>query len=80
MKEKVKENRLIKSDKYLLEVEVEFYQDEDDPWAPYYTTEVVKRMYNAKKALIQGDLDSARKFGRLYRITPEEAELDLSSV
>ncbi len=80
MKELVKESRLIKTDKYLLEVEVEFYKDEEDPWAPYYTTEMVQRMYEANKALIQGNLEAARKFGKLFRIVPEEAELDLSVV
>jgi len=41
---------------------------------------MAQRMYDAKKALVEGKLEIARKYGKLYRIIPEETELDLSVI
>ena len=67
IKEYIHEGRLV------VEVDVTLIETESE-WSPYYSIQDVRKMEAARNALRQGDLDAARKLGRVYEMTLVAAE------
>ena len=67
VKEYLHEGRLV------VEVDVTLIETESE-WSPYYSIQDVRKMEAARNALRQGDLDAARKLGRVYEMTLVAAE------
>jgi len=64
--------KLIKEGQYLVEVCVNLIEDET-AWSPYLTPADVKRLDAARVALKQGDLEGAKKYGRVFELLPISA-------
>ena len=61
--------KLLHEGDYVAEVEVELI-DADGGWGPYLSLEDVHKLDSLRVALRQGDIASAIKWARLYRLTP----------
>ena len=55
--------------KYVAEVNVELLED-DTGWSPYLTVEDACRLDDVRNALRQGDVSTASKLARVYRLEP----------
>ncbi|TDI60127.1 MAG: hypothetical protein E2O93_00145 [Alphaproteobacteria bacterium] len=64
--------KLIHEGKYAAEVPVELIEEEGG-WSPYLSVEDATKLDAVRKALRQGDLVTAAKYGRLYELTPVSA-------
>lgn len=54
---------------YLAEIEVTLIEDETG-WSPYLSLEDAYKLDEVKKALRQGDLESAAQYGQIYELRP----------
>ncbi|MCC6579380.1 MAG: hypothetical protein IT440_03000 [Phycisphaeraceae bacterium] len=61
--------RTVRRDDLLVEVEVELL-DQDHPWGPFLSSRDAMKLNRVRRALREGDLREAAKWGRLYRLTP----------
>ena len=68
MKTKAK-TKLVHEGDFVGEVPVELIETEDG-WSPYLSVEDAKKLDEVREALRRGDLKSASKFGRVFRLTP----------
>ena len=68
MKKKSK-TKLVHEGEFAAEVSVELIETEDD-WSPYLSVEDAQKLDDVRLALQRGDLESAAKLGRIYRLTP----------
>ena len=68
MKTKSK-TKLVHEGNFVAEVPVELIETEDG-WSPYLSVEDAKKLDEVREALRHGDLKSAAKFGRVFRLTP----------
>jgi hypothetical protein len=68
MKTKAKTKLLHEGD-FVAEVPVELIETEDG-WSPYLSVEDAKKLDEVRQALRRGDLKSAAKLGRVFRLTP----------
>ena len=64
-----KHTKLIHEGDYAAEVAVELI-DADTGWGPYLSLEDVRKLDRVRVALRQGDLATALKSARVYRLTP----------
>jgi hypothetical protein len=64
-----KHTKLVREEDYVAEVVVDLI-DSPDPWAPYLSVEDAQKLDDVRLALRRGDLASAIKHGRVYRLTP----------
>jgi hypothetical protein len=64
-----KHTKLLHEGDYVAEVEVELI-DADGGWGPYLSLEDVRKLDGLRVALQQGDIASALKCARVYRLTP----------
>jgi hypothetical protein len=55
------------------EVQVELLED-DTGWSPYLSIEDANKLDDVRDAIRQGDLKSAGKYGRLYKLCPVAQE------
>ncbi len=53
----------------MAELEVELLED-DSGWSPHLSVEDAYKLDNVPIALRQGDLESAAKHGRIYKLRP----------
>ena len=60
--------KLLHEGDYVAEVEVELI-DADGGWGPYLSLDDVRKLDSLRVALQQGDIASALKFARVYRLT-----------
>ena len=44
--------------------------EEEDGWSPYFSIEDVRKLEAVRKALRQGDLSTASKYGRGFELIP----------
>jgi hypothetical protein len=65
--EYIHEGRLV------VEVDVSLIETESD-WSPYYSIQDVRKLEAAREALRRGDLEAAKKLGRVYEMKPVAAE------
>ena len=63
--------KFVREGSYAAEVDVELIED-DNGWSPYLSVEDAKKLDEVREALRRGDLKSAAKLGRVFRLTPEE--------
>ena len=68
MKTKAK-TKLVHEGDFVAEVPVELIETEDG-WSPYLSVEDAKKLDEVGEALRRGDLKSAAKLGRVFRLTP----------
>ena len=68
MKTKPK-TKLVHEGDFVAEVPVELIETEDG-WTPYLSVEDAKKLDDVREALRRGDLKSAAKLGRVFRLTP----------
>ena len=56
---------------YVAEVEVEVIDDEPgvDGWGPYLSPNEARKLDDVRQALRRGDLKSASRHGRVYKLT-----------
>ena len=68
MKTKPK-TKLVHEGDFVAEVPVELI-DTQDGWSPYLSVEDATKLDEVREALRRGDLKSAARFGRIFRLTP----------
>ena len=68
MKTKPK-TKLVHEGDFVAEVSVELIETEDG-WSPYLSVEDARKLDKVREALRCGDLKSAAKLGRIFRLTP----------
>ena len=68
MKTKAK-TKLVHEGDFVAEVPVELIETEDG-WSPYLSVEDAKKLDEVREALRRGDLKSAAKLGRVFRLIP----------
>lgn len=64
-----RQTKLVHEGEYVAEVEVELL-DLEEGWAPYLSLEDAQKLDEVREALRQGDLTTASKFARVFRLTP----------
>lgn len=67
-----KHTKLVREGAYVAEVDVDLIQA-DQPWAPYLSLADTSKLDEVRAALKQGDVASAAKLARVYRLTPVTA-------
>jgi hypothetical protein len=61
--------KLIHEGEYVAEVEVNLITS-DGEWAPYLSLEDAYKLDDVRKALRDGDLETAAQMARIFRLTP----------
>jgi hypothetical protein len=69
MMKKRKHTKLVQEGKYVAEVDIELI-DTPEGWSPYLTLEDAYKLDDVREALRKGDLDTASRLARLYKLTP----------
>ena len=64
-----RKTKFIHEGHYVAEVEVELLEDEGG-WSPYLSLDGALRLDSLRKALRQGDLTSAARYGRISELRP----------
>jgi len=65
--------KLVREKDYIAEVAVDLIES-PDPWAPYLSVDDARKLDDVRLALRRGDLASAQRHGRVYRLTPVSAD------
>ncbi|PYS28395.1 MAG: hypothetical protein DMG11_12930 [Acidobacteria bacterium] len=68
MKKKPK-TKLVHEGDFVAEVMVELIET-TDAWSPYLSIEDAQKLDEVREALRRGDLKTAAKLGRVFRLTP----------
>jgi hypothetical protein len=63
---RVKRQRLIQTDKYVVAVDVEMVIPPDDPSEPCYESETVNLLREVQQRAEKGDVDWLRQHGKVY--------------
>ncbi len=61
--------RFVHEGEYVAEVDVQLIVT-DEEWAPYLSVEDAYKLDDVRNALREGDLKTAAKLGRVFRLTP----------
>ena len=61
--------KLVHEGDFVAEVPVDLIETEDG-WSPCLSVEDAKKLDEVREALRRGDLKSAAKLGRIFRLTP----------
>jgi hypothetical protein len=61
--------KLVHEGEFAAEVAVELIET-DDGWSPYLSVEDARKLDEVRDALRRGDVESAAKHARVYRLTP----------
>ena len=69
--------RLVREGDYVAEVSVDLIEAEGG-WSPYLTLDDAYRLDEIRDALRRGDMRTASRMARVYRLTPVESQLDVS--
>ena len=69
--------RLVREGDYIAEVSVDLIEAEGG-WSPYLTLDDAYRLDDIRDALRRGDMRTASRMARVYRLTPVESQLDAS--
>ena len=69
--------RLVREGDYVAEVSVDLIEAEGG-WGPYLTLDDAYRLDDIRDALRRGDMRTASRLARVYRLTPVESQLDAS--
>jgi hypothetical protein len=63
---RVKRQRLIQTDKFVVAIEVEMVIPPDDPSEPCYESETIHLLRKVQEHAEQGDVDWLRQHGKVY--------------
>ena len=69
--------RLVREGNYVAEVSVDLIEAEGG-WSPYLTLDDAYRLDDVRDALRRGDIRTASRMARVYKLTPVEIQLDAS--
>lgn len=69
--------RLVREGDYVAEVSVDLIEAEGG-WGPYLALDDAYRLDDVRDALRRGDMRTASRLARVYRLTPVESQLDAS--
>jgi len=61
--------KFVREGSYAAEVEVELIE-EDNGWSPYLSLDDARKLDDVREALQQGDLETASRLARVFRLTP----------
>jgi hypothetical protein len=61
--------KLVHEGEYVAEVDVELIMT-DEGWSPYLSLEDAYKLDDVRQALRQGDIETAARLARVYRLTP----------
>lgn len=64
-----RQTKLVREGQYVAEVEVELIED-GEGWSPYLSLEDVERLDTVRKALRVGDIETAGRSARVFRLMP----------
>jgi hypothetical protein len=64
--------KLIHEGKYAAEIPIDLIEDDTD-WSPYLSLEDATKLDAVRKALREGDIATAAKYGRVFELTPISA-------
>ena len=64
-----KKTKYIHAGRYVAEVEVDLIESEDE-LAPYLSVEGATRLDDFREALQKEDMESASRYGRIYKLEP----------
>ena len=64
--------KLIHEGEYAAEVDINLITT-DDEWSPYLSLEDAYKLDDVRQALRQGDLETATRLARVYKLTPVAA-------
>ena len=67
--------RLVREDNYVAEVSVGLIEAEGG-WSPYLTLDEAYRLDDIRDALRRGDIRTASRMARVYKLTPVVIQLD----
>jgi hypothetical protein len=67
-----KHTKLVREGAYVAEVDVELIQT-DEAWSPYLSLADAHKLDEVRAALKRGDVASAAKLARVFRLTPVTA-------
>lgn len=65
--------RLVREGRYVADVEIDLL-DNGHEWAPYLSTQDVRKLDEVRLALRRGDLGAAARLARIYELRPIEGE------
>jgi len=63
------QTKFVHEGEYVAEVEVQLIESTEG-WAPYLSLEDAQKLDEVRDALRRGDLATASKLGRVFRLTP----------
>ncbi len=64
-----RQTKFVHQGEYVAEVEVELLESVEG-WAPYLSPEDAQKLDEVREALRRGDLTTASKLARVFRLTP----------
>jgi len=64
-----KKTKYVHSGRYVAEVDVELIET-DDEWSPSLNVEDATKLDNVREALDKEDIETASKYGRIFRLEP----------
>jgi hypothetical protein len=64
-----RQTKFVHEGEYVAEVEVELLEAAEG-WAPYLSLEDAEKLDEVREALRRGDLTTANKLARVFRLTP----------
>lgn len=67
--ERKKRTKLIHEGEFVAEVEVDLLET-DEGWSPYLSLDDAYKLDDVRESLRRGDLQSAAKLGRIFRLKP----------
>ena len=60
--------KIVHEGNYVAQVDVELIYT-DEGWSPYLSMEDAYKLDDVREALKRGDMETASKFGRIYKLT-----------
>lgn len=61
--------KLIQEGKFVAEVDVDVIET-DEGWSPYLSLEDAYKLDDVREALRRGDIETAARLGRIFKLTP----------
>ena len=64
-----KYTKIIQEGNYIAQVDVELLYTDEEGWSPYLSMEDAYKLDDVRDALKRGDIETASKLGRIYKLT-----------
>lgn len=64
-----RQTKLVRERQFVAEVDIELIES-DKEWAPYLSLEEAKKLDSVRKALRAGDVETASRLARVFRLMP----------